>query len=291
MMIARLAATPEDRQLPRGCRSRTVEGTPARSCRSCVLFVLSALSLVVPAAYADSEARILETQPSASATLGRQESFWVRIEYTSEEPISLWARPYRSGREVKRTLSNASLTYAGTGEALGWFALTEPGDVDEIRITAGGGRPYREWQLARQPVQLRWTDLTPSTGPRAKWVGDLLATEKARFAEDAQRRANEPVTPGSMALVSGFMLVVLALLVAAIGVPIWTAWKWRGGWRVAAAVPACVILFVVLRIAIDTARDPTSHNLWPFEILQFGTVALGIIGGLTLTRKWVGAET
>lgn len=41
-------------------------------------------------------------------------------------------------------------------------------------------------------------------------------------------------------------------------------WRWRGGWRIAAA-PAMVMSFVVLRIVVDTARDPTSRNLWPFE--------------------------
>lgn len=28
--------------------------------------------------------------------------------------------------------------------------------------------------------------------------------------------------------------------------------------------------FVLLRLQIDTARDPTSHNLWPFEIVMWG---------------------
>lgn len=250
-----------------------------------VLLAMAALSLAVPAARADSSARILETQPAASATLGHQESFWVRIGYTSDEPIGLWARPYQNGKEVQKAMSNASLTYVGSGQALGWFALVEPGDVDEIRIKAGGGKPYREWELTRQPVQLRWTDATPSAEPRAQWVEHLLATEKARYAEDAQRRANEPVTTGATALFGGFMLVVLALLIAGIGVPLWSVWKWRGGWRIAAAVPACVILFVVLRIIVDTARDPTSHNLWPFEVLQFGIAALAIIGVLKLVRR------
>ncbi len=84
------------------------------------------------------------------------------------------------------------------------------------------------------------------------------------------------------------MLGVLMLLVAGIGVPLWSVWKWRGGWRIAAAVPATLILFVVLRIIVDTARDPTSHNLWPFEILQFGVLALLIVGGLELARRFRG---
>jgi hypothetical protein len=52
--------------------------------------------------------------------------------------------------------------------------------------------------------------------------------------------------------------------------PIWGWWRWRGGWRIAAAVPAVVMAFVVLRIVMGTAIDPTSHNLWPFEIVMWG---------------------
>jgi hypothetical protein len=33
--------------------------------------------------------------------------------------------------------------------------------------------------------------------------------------------------------------------------------------------------FVALRIMVDGARDPTSHNRWPFEILQAGAQSGG----------------
>ena len=250
-----------------------------------------ALLLVSIAACADSTARVAETFPASSGALGREQTFWVHIEYNSDEPISLWARPYRNGTQVENVRSNASLTYQGTGSALGWFELIGPGEVDEIRIKAGGGKPYKEWEVARYPVQLSWTNAASSDAPRAQWVEDLLAVEKVRYQEDAQRRAAEPVPVAQWALFSGFMLVILGLLLAGLVIPLWTVWKWRGGWRIAAAVPACVILFVVLRIIIDTSRDPTSHNLWPFEILIFGSVALGIVGALKVARKYLGAET
>ena len=106
-------------------------------------------------------------------------------------------------------------------------------------------------------MRLRWTDEKLSAEPQAPWVADLLAIEKARYQEDAQRRAAEPVSAGELAIFNGFMPAVLALLIVGIGVPPWSVWKWHGGWRIAATV----ILFVVLRIVIDTAHDPTSHNV------------------------------
>jgi hypothetical protein len=254
------------------------------------LILLAALVLVNAPVHAESTARIRDTWPPTGATLGHNESFYVRIGYRSDEPISLWARPYRNGRPVEKTMSNASPKYMGDGEALGWFALIEPGEVDEVRILAGGGKPYREWELTRQGVQLSWTTANPASGTTAAWVEELKAASDARMREDAERRANEPVSLGEGIFFSGFMLLMFALGLAGITVPLWCVWKWRGGWRLAAAVPAGVVLFVVLRIVIDTARDPTSHNLWPFELLIAGTGALVAIGVLKLVRRTMRAE-
>lgn len=246
--------------------------------------------VTIAAAHAGSSASVVKTHPSDSATLGRNESFWVHIEYTTDEPISLWARPYRNGTQIKQVMSNASMRYTGSADALGWFSLIEPGDVDEVRIVAGGGKPFREWELTRYRVELRWTNVPSTAAHRPQWVDDLLAIEKARYQEDAERRAREPVSGGEVAFFNGFMFIILALVLAGIGVPLWSVWKWRGKWKIAAAVPAAVVVFVVLRILVDTARDPTSHNLWPFEILMFGTLALACIGVLKVARRIMNVE-
>ena len=52
-----------------------------------------------------------------------------------------------------------------------------------------------------------------------------------------------------------------------------------------------MIGFVVLRIIVGVAGDPTSHNLWPFEILQVGALSLGVIGVLIAVRKFSGVRT
>lgn len=250
------------------------------------LTLIATLLLVcMSVARADSHATIEAMHPSADATLGRNGTFHVLIAYHSDEPISLWARPFRNSREVTQAMSNASGRHEGTGQALGWFALTEPGYVDEIRIRAGGGDPYREWELARAAVALRWTgaDIPDEATPR--WVKELQAAEDARMRAEARRRANEPVSGGDVAFMSGFMLFMFALGIAGVVVPMWSAWKWQGGWRIAALVPAGVVGFVVARIVFDTTIDPTSHNLWPFEIIIFGGGALAAIGMLRLARR------
>lgn len=48
--------------------------------------------------------------------------------------------------------------------------------------------------------------------------------------------------------------------------------RWRGGWRLAAGLPVAGWLVWVVALVRDLAADPTSHNLFPFEIL------LGVMG-------------
>jgi hypothetical protein len=54
---------------------------------------------------------------------------------------------------------------------------------------------------------------------------------------------------------------------------------WIAGLVVAAALPAVVLV----RVLLDAASDPTSHNLWPFEIaLALGPGLLAGAGGALL---------
>lgn len=50
-----------------------------------------------------------------------------------------------------------------------------------------------------------------------------------------------------------------------------------------------MMTFVVLRIMFGVARDPTSHNLWPFEILQAGALSVVVMAVLLVARKLSGA--
>jgi len=41
------------------------------------------------------------------------------------------------------------------------------------------------------------------------------------------------------------------------------------------AVAGGFVLAVLGRVAVETSRDPTSHNLWPFEVAIAGVIGLG----------------
>ena len=70
-------------------------------------------------------------------------------------------------------------------------------------------------------------------------------------------------------------------------IPAYKTWKWPDAWSWAAFVPVTVMAFVVLRLVVDTYKDATSHNLWPFEIAMFGVGSLLFIGAVTLLRRFI----
>jgi hypothetical protein len=262
--------------------------------RLVIPFTLGPLVLAaVPFAHAATRARIVATAPSDGSTLGRYESLYVRVEYDTDEAVTLWARPYLRGIPVADAMSNGSPKFTGSGEALGWFALTRPGDVDEVRIRAGGGTPYREWDLASQPLRVRWEATAAPRRTLPPWVDVLRADSVARMRDNVPGRpprSDAGSGDAGLHIFNGFALMLLATLLAGIVMPLRSVWRWRGAWRLAAAAPIAAIAFVALRIIVDTWRDPTSHNLWPFEILMVGLGALGANGVLILARRVLGVQ-
>ena len=88
--------------------------------------------------------------------------------------------------------------------------------------------------------------------------------------------------PGSLPLFGLVVLAVAAMVLrAGTDTPLWATWGFP-----AAALPAVI----VVRIVMDTSKDPTSHNLWPFELV-IGIVVGGFfaavgVGVGELLRRW-----
>jgi hypothetical protein len=252
-------------------------------------FVLAlALTFAAASAHAEVRARIAATDPPAEATLGRDQQFFVRIQFDADEPVGLWTHAYFGGKRIEKGWkSNASAKWSGSGHALGWISFDKPVEVDEIRIVAGGGKPYREREVASYPVKLRWGE-GPAAAASAPWVPELQRATAAAW--EAERRAAAAKPPNAADLILGLVIppALVALVLACLGAPVWALWKWRGWWRLAGVVPFAAMAFVVGRIVLDTARDPTSHNLWPLEIVYSGAAGLALILVLALVRRFTG---
>ena len=266
--------------------------------------VTAVLSLVVLAAAPDARAattlEVLATAPAmppatgpggASLVLARNETFYLRVAYTTDEPVRIWARPWFEGREVGAG-TNPSRVHTGSGETLAWFFfLGDPGQqVDEIRLAAGDGTPAGTEVLATLPVRITSGSFAATASAAPEWLTRLQSEEERLQREDYERRMSEPVSAGDSAFAAGFMLAMLALGIGGIAAPVWYARRWDGAWRYLAAAPAVVVGFVVLRIVIDTALDPTSHNLWPFEIVMAGGMSFLAIGILRFLRRITGVS-
>ncbi|HEY7883525.1 MAG TPA: hypothetical protein VIC08_01100 [Cellvibrionaceae bacterium] len=267
---------------------------PARTrlLTSAIGLLLFACIGAVDNARAETRVEVLETWPAGNnVELGRNQNFYLRLAYDTDQPVKIWSRPFYNNQPVNAG-SNPSMTYTGRGEALGWFFFMEPGTaVDEIRISAGDG------SLANTQVIASWRGhITGSTevGPTVaepQWVADMKAQAKAAQEAHYQARINQPISTQDTALMGGFMLTTLALGIMGFVAPVWGIRRWQGGWRLAAAAPCALMAFVVLRIVINTATNPTSHNLWPFEIVQAGALSVAAMVVLWIMRKLFGAQT
>ena len=243
-------------------------------------------------AHATTSVELVATDPSGEViTLGSNQNFHLHLRYQSDQPVQIWARPYYRG-EAANAGSNPSRVYAaGSGEALGWFFLFEPdARVDEVRISAGDGSLDGTPVVAVYPVQINGGDRAAAAEVGPEWVTRLSALDAAAQKADYERRMNAPVSAGDTLMATGFMLVMLAAGVLGLAPPAWGVWRWRGSWRIAATVPAVIMGFVVLRILVDTAADPTSHNLWPFEILMTGAFSVVFMAVVVAARKITGAS-
>ena len=259
--------------------------------RFMLLFVLPLSFLPIDCVRADTVVRVVETWPPGNyVTLGRNEYFYLRLAYETDKPAHIWAHPYFNGKPANAG-SNTSPSYSGTGETFGWFFFdSKGGAVDEVRIEAGDGSVSNTSVVAVWRGDIVRDSEASERQPQPAWIAEMRARVKA--AEDEAYRAPkpEPVSRSETALVGGFVLVALASGLFGLFMPAWAVWRWHGTWRMAAAVPAVMMAFVVLRIVVDGLRDPTSHNLLPFEILLAGSASTVVMTVLYLAHKFFGGR-
>jgi hypothetical protein len=254
-----------------------------------ILFIPAAWLVPLNGAHATTTVRVLETWPSGDdVTLARNQNFYLRLAYDTDKPVGIWITPYFHGEKVN-VGSSPSPRYSGSGEVLAWFFFFQPGDeVDEVRIKAGDGSTNNTPVVAVWRGHVVASSKSASAQDPPEWVTEMNARTKVAQDQAYREQMSKPVSAGDVALLNGFMLTMLIVGLAGIAAPAWGIWCWRGGWRLAATLPAAMVVFVILRIAIGTAIDPTSHNLWPFEILMVSALSLAVMLALKVAHKWLG---
>lgn len=81
------------------------------------------------------------------------------------------------------------------------------------------------------------------------------------------------------------MVLAYAVLIVAALVIVWGVvrlLRWRGAWMLLALVAMVPFVLVGSNVIQGVAADPTSHNLWPFEVglALIGSLAIVVLGAV-----------
>ncbi len=96
-----------------------------------------------------------------------------------------------------------------------------------------------------------------------------------------------PATDNSVAMIftAAATIVAAAFFLGALVCSIVALKKWQGRWKFAAGLPILALISLAAVIIIAVMRDPTAHNLWPFEFVIWGIASLIYMGLLVLARR------
>ena len=87
-----------------------------------------------------------------------------------------------------------------------------------------------------------------------------------------------------MNLSTMLMLVLAGCALGCLGATGYALRNWTSGWRWCAGAPLLFVVAAALKIGLEVRADPTSHNLWPFELLGLLAIASALLGALYLVR-------
>lgn len=212
--------------------------------------------------------QVMETDPPSPATLHHWEEFSLRIAYESDLPVRIRAYPYFSGKPVPATTSGSLRHGPGRGEALYWIAYTKPAQVDRIVVQAEDDRTQKPIVQLEIAVNLVWTGQQQAARrKKADWVVRIQAENDRIMREEAREFANRPRPwwESILFMAAGWSIPIYFI------VQVVVLWRWRGGWRIAAAIPAVPMLAVLLHAIFAFFAG---SNIFPIFLIFFCLPAL-----------------
>jgi len=207
----------------------------------------SALFFTPVVASADTSVQVRATYPTSRSVLGRGQTFFLLIGYTSDQPIRVRAQPFFAGERVPAMTSGSPHYGTGTGEVEVDLPLSDPRRVDTIVVT-GETKTGEVVAQARISVDLTWTsrpDLTFHAPP--EWVLRMSAEQDTRM-QWWQEVLWGLVLMGSIP--AYFVLQVVLL------------WRLRDRWQRIAAVPLVMMVPVVAISAFGLWERATLWFIW-----------------------------
>ena len=238
-----------------------------------------AVCLLPALSVAEVRVEILETDPVTPAELGKGENFYVRVGYETDQPIYVRGAAFLDGKPAPSMTGVSMRHAAGTGEAFFWFAYTTPARVDMIVMTAHDANTNKATGQAAISVDLTWTG-APTAAPRPlpEWVTRMRAEQNRQIRESTEAYMNRPTPWWETVLffamiwsVPGYFIVQAAAL-----------WRWRAGWRVAAAIPGLPMTAVLVYTIVAFSAG---SNLFPLVLIFSAPPALLYLVVLMVLRR------
>ncbi len=221
--------------------------------------------------------------PGAQVSLAPGGKFYLRIAWSTDSMTRIHARPWLEGREVAAWTSPSPRYDRGSGETVAWFSFDSAGmRADEVRIFVGNSRPRL---AAVHRVSLTSASTAAAAAPAPAWVAEL----ESRVV-DATGGPREPPDPADGRWLDRFMLAVAALALFGLLAPLWGVVRWRGRWRIAAAVPMVAMGLFATFLLLTALFNPGSLNLLPLVVLMAAVPCSLFIAALFLARMLTGAS-
>lgn len=247
-----------------------------------LLVLLAALPVT---AHAGHQVEVLETYPPGDRVeLAPGQEFHLRLAYTADPFARIFARPYLHGREVSANAS-PSPAYRGTGETTVWFSFVDAdARADEVRIFVGNSSGLKRPALVRR-VSIVGSANAGALPPAPAWVATLKGN-----VEVATGGPQQPLIKSDRTGLRMFMAVMFGIGVFGLVAPAWCFRRWRGRWRIAAAVPMVAMFLFVAFLLLTAVFAPDSLGLFPFVVLMVAVPCSLAIVAMFVARKLTGAD-
>lgn len=247
------------------------------------LLLLLLLSALCTPACAEHRVEVLDTWPQgANVTLGPGEKFYLRIAWSTDTMTRIHARPYLDGDVVQAWTSPSPRYDQGSGETAAWFSYGDSEDrAEEIRIFVGNSKS----RLAA----VHEVSVSAGTGPVARPPAPAWVAELEGQVVEATGGPQEPPTDADERWFKRFMLTVGALALFGLLAPVWGVMRWRGRWRIAAAVPMVGMGLFTVFLLLTAVFNPGSLGLLPLVVLMAAVPASMFMAILFLARRLTGA--
>jgi hypothetical protein len=222
------------------------------------------------------EIQVTAVDPESPALLRSGNSLSVRVAYKSDQVLRVQAAGYRAGRKIPGGMNGSPGYGPGEGEAIAWIFFSGDETIDEVRVVAHDAR-WKPLTEVSVKVDARWRPDAPQR-ERAAWAQALNDAQQRAISADMQRTQEGPLAALGLLLVQVPFFAVPGYLL----LQVLTLWRWRGGWRRAAAVPLLLMIPVMLFCLYALAKG---SNLWPLSMIFLSPVGFLYLGILWLLRR------